>query len=78
MHGVILTIYPSKGYGFVRGEDDNMTRFVHARDCVPRGAFDRMYIGQRVEFEPTVDLTRPSTNNLRAVNVSPVEEVKHA
>jgi cold shock CspA family protein len=68
--GVIVFIAHSRGFGFVRGEADNQSRFMHVTDVVPQLSFDTMSVGQRVSFH-SVDWNkdRGKGNGLRAVNV---------
>lgn len=56
MRGEVISLFPDHGYGFIRGED-GVTRFVHAREVVPFGAFDTLKVGVPVEFS-AVDHTR--------------------
>lgn len=66
MTGVIIQIMPNKGFMFIRGED-GLSRFVHARDVIPRLAFDTAYEGQKVTFVP--DDHGPKGNGLRGLEV---------
>lgn len=74
MTGVVITLLPGKGFGFVRG-DDHLTRFFHVDNVTNRRDFDVMHEGQRVTFLP-VDLTDKNPamvkgNGLRASDVQP-------
>lgn len=77
MQGVVITLLPNKGFGFIRG-DDHMTRFFHVENVLNRRDFDVMHEGQRVTFVP-VDLTDKNPamvkgNGLRASEVQPANE----
>jgi len=67
MKGKIKDIKTPKGYGFVEGED-GMTYFLHASECVPRGIFDLMKIGQVLEFD-----SKLTQAGLRAIKVQSEE-----
>lgn len=72
MTGVITQVRLSRGYAFVRGLNDNLSRFVYAKDVEPISAFDTMHEGQKVTFEPNGVLdTKPDAKNngLRALKV---------
>jgi cold shock CspA family protein len=72
MTGTITKVRLNKGYAFVRGADDGLPRFVYARDVVPVSAFDMLYEGRKVTFEPwgTIDMRPEAPNNgLRALKV---------
>ena len=69
MVGTITRILPNKGYAFIRGED-GLPRFAHAREFVPRTAFDRAYEGQRVNFTPADDGPKDKGDGLRAVQIT--------
>lgn len=65
---------PNRGFGFVRGHEDGISRFMHCRDVKPRSTFDTMYEGQTVEFTPSDEGPKDKGDGLRAVNVSVVKE----
>ena len=52
-----------KGYGFLTGEDGE-DRFFHLTDCNPRGGFDKLSVGDGVDFENVETGKGP-----RAINV---------
>ena len=52
MHGSIYLLRLNKGFGFIRGEDRN-SYFFHAKEVVPRIAFDTLREGLAVEFNAT-------------------------
>lgn len=66
MLGEIYSIIADKGYGFIRGED-GLSRFFHCRQLVEGVSFDRLRIGDKVEFKSVEDGHRD--NKLRAVTV---------
>lgn len=70
MNGTITRILPNKGYAFVRGED-GIARFAHAREFIPRIAFDKAYEGQRVTFTPSDDGPKDKGDGLRATEIRP-------
>jgi len=72
MIGTITQVRLNKGFAFVRGEMDGQSRFIFARDVMPMSAFDTLYEGKKVTFEPVGKLdTRPDARNngLRAIKV---------
>ena len=69
MTGPIITLFPNKGYGFIRGTD-GLTYFMHAKEVVPRLAFDTMHEGLLVEFEPAEVGPADEGNRLRALRVT--------
>lgn len=54
MRGTIIRLIPNKGFGFIRGDEDGISRFAHARAFTALD-FDRAREGQAVEFTPVVD-----------------------
>jgi cold shock CspA family protein len=56
MRGTIISILSSrdKGYCFIRGDDDNISRFGHARAFSDPLAFDTAREGQAVEFRAII------------------------
>jgi cold shock CspA family protein len=72
MEGTITKVRLNNGYAFVRSLEDNLPRFIFARDVEPVSAFDTLHEGQHVTFEPVGMLdTNPDAkhNGLRAVKV---------
>lgn len=72
MTGVITQVRLSKGFAFLRGTSDRMSRFVYAKDVEPISDFDTMHEGQQVSFEPAgvLNTTPDAKNNgLRAIKV---------
>jgi len=55
MTGTITRLLPSKGYCFVRGNEDRISRFAHARSFRESTEFDQAREGQAVEFDPLVE-----------------------
>lgn len=69
MTGIVTQIQPLKGYGFVKGEADGLSRFFNAADVEPPRDFDLLGKGCEVRFEPATG--DPSKGNgLRAVKVA--------
>jgi cold shock CspA family protein len=56
MRGTIISILSSrdKGYCFIRGDDDSISRFAHARCFTNPRDFDQARPGQPVEFTPII------------------------
>lgn len=71
MKGVIITIIPNRGYGFIRGDRDGTTRFMHANNVLNIRDFDHMYEGQRVSFVPVDGPEAEGHNGLRATKIKP-------
>jgi len=76
INGVIISLLPNRGFGFIRG-DDSMTRFFHVDDVTNRRDFDLMHEGQQVSFVP-VDMGEKNPamqkgNGLRASSVEPLQ-----
>jgi cold shock CspA family protein len=59
MTGTVTKVLLNKGFAFVRGEQDGISRFVHAKDFIPEIAFDTLREGRGVTFEPALG---PETN----------------
>lgn len=55
------------GYGFIRDEEGRDRMFIHSE--VVGTKFEQLTPHLRVEFEPTVDPSRPADRQLRAVKV---------
>ena len=70
MTGTIIRLIPNSGYCFVRGNEDGISRFAHARQFVDPTEFDRAREGQGVEFVPLTD-TSPAAKagGLRATQI---------
>ena len=72
MRGTIIRIdqTKNKGYCFIRGDDDGVSRFGHAREFTDSLAFDQAREGQAVKFDP---ITAPSnlarSGGARAINI---------
>lgn len=71
MTGTVVKIFFSRGFFFIKGEEDGLSRFVHVADVVPRVAFDTLHEGQRVEFTPVDEQVTEKGNGLRAIEVKP-------
>ena len=50
--GVVVRIFPDKGFGFVRDEQTRIERFFHQASCAP-GLFLTLTINQTVSYLPT-------------------------
>ena len=69
MRGTLIRILPNKGYAFVRGDDDHVTRFAHAKAFLPdASAFDHAREGQSVEFRAIIHPEKKGGGH-RAVSV---------
>lgn len=64
--GVVIKVITSKGFCFVRGEDDGISRFTHA-SWVLNKMFDTLREGTVVEFTPENGDRGP-----RAIDVRPI------
>lgn len=71
MTGTVTQVLLSKGYAFVRGVDDGLSRFVYCKDVEPRSAFDTLHEGQHVTFVPGAAPLNNRNNGLRAWDVRP-------
>ena len=65
MTGTITRMLPSKGYCFIRGNEDRISRFGHARGFLDVADFDRAREGQGVEFVPVVVETGHRATQIR-------------
>jgi len=52
MNGIITRVLLGPGYAFVRGDDDGLSYFAHAKSFVPRDSFDKAREGKNVTFTP--------------------------
>jgi len=52
MTGIVIRVIHSKGYAFVRGDEDGVSRYAHATWFIPELDFDTVREGQAVEFVP--------------------------
>lgn len=70
MTGTIIRIIPNAGYCFIRGNEDGLSRFAHARQFVDPTQFDRAREGEAVAFIPLTD-TSPTAKGggLRATKI---------
>jgi cold shock CspA family protein len=68
MTGVIIKVIPNKGYGFIRGTEDKLVRFMHHSEAED---FDSMREGLGVSFVPVKRKPTKYNNGLSAI------EVKH-
>lgn len=71
MIGTITRVVFSRGFAFIRGQDDKLSRFMHVDGLADRAEFDQLEEGMIVEFD-SVDGGK-SGNGLRAVNVKIVK-----
>ena len=81
MTGVVVSVYLSKGFAFVRGLDDGLSRFVYAKEVQPISAFDTMHEGQKVSFVPSGELDSSpdaKNNGLRGLQVRIENDSLHA
>ena len=72
MIGTITSVRLNKGFAFVRGVEDGLSRFIYAKDVEPVSAFDTLHEGQKVTFLPSGELNMcpgAKNNGLRAVKV---------
>jgi cold shock CspA family protein len=70
MRGTIIRLIPNRGYAFVRGNEDNISRFAHARSFTDPLAFDRAREGQAVEYDPIIDTSIfARSGGARAINI---------
>jgi cold shock CspA family protein len=68
MTGTVTKVLLNKGFAFVRGEQDGISRFAHAHDFEPAIAFDTLREGKGVTFEPSRG-PETSGNGLRAIKI---------
>ena len=66
MNGTIKRLTQDRGFGFIRGEDEN-EYFFHRSELRGGLRFDQLREGQRVTFEP-----RQAEKGPRAAEISPV------
>lgn len=74
--GTVTRVLLNKGFGFVRGTEDRLSRFMRACDVVPTSAFDTMHEGQSVTFISEGQLNNDpdaKNNGLRAVDVQIID-----
>ena len=70
MTGTIIRLVQNRGYAFVRGDDDNVSRFAHARSFSDPLAFDQAREGQAVAFDPITDTSNLArSGGARAINI---------
>lgn len=50
MMGTITRLIPNRGFGFIRGSEDGLPRFMHCKSVIPPSDFDTMREGQAVSF----------------------------
>ncbi len=74
MQGIIIALFPSRGFGFIRGIEDGESRFFHVSVVEPEGAFENLYEDDRVDFE---DMDT-GAKGLRATWVKKVENATEA
>ena len=52
MTGTVKTLKKNSGFGFIRGDEDNIEYFFHMTACSSRNVFNEMVEGKtRVRFE---------------------------
>ena len=68
MTGTVIRVLLNKGFAFVRGESDGISRFAHSHDFEPEIAFDTLREGRAVTFEPALG-PETSGNGQRAVKI---------
>jgi len=71
MRGTVIRLLPNKGFGFCRDTDNN-TRFIHAKNFAIPGTFDRLVLGDALDFEPVAD--GHGGDGLRCVDIKQVEK----
>jgi len=64
MIGTIKTLMSEKGFGFIRGTDNN-EYFFHRSACIDE--FDRLTNGKKVEFDVTSSAKGPRAENVRLI-----------
>jgi hypothetical protein len=70
MTGTIIRRVVNHGYCFIRGDDDGVSRFGHARAFVDPLAFDLAREGQAVRYTPVTDTSSLARNGgARAINI---------
>ena len=69
MNGTVIRVFLSKGFGFVRGDEDGTSRFMHVSDLQPIQAFDHLREGQRVTFTPIDGQHGGENRGPRAIDV---------
>jgi hypothetical protein len=72
MKGTVVHEVKVRGFVIVQGDGEAETRFAHAREFVNQQEFDRVQIGNRVEFDPFTN-EYGKGNKLRAGKVRRVE-----
>ena len=77
MVGTVLSLFPNKGFGFIRGSD-RITRFMHVSSFINRTEFDMLNIGERVLFVPVMDTPEDNArgNGMRATEIEVVHDAK--
>lgn len=70
--GVVATLVPDEGYGFLLVGDSREVRFT--RDAVLRDEFDELRIGSEVRFEETPAETGPDATMVDLVSLPLPEE----
>jgi len=68
MTGTIIRIVLDHGYLFIRGDEDGISRFGHARAFVDPLAFDIAREGQAVRYTPITD-SDGKAGGARAVDI---------
>jgi cold shock CspA family protein len=68
MTGTVIKVMLNKGFAFIRGEEDSISRFAHAKDFIPEVAFDTLREGRGVTFEPALG-PETSGNGQRAIKI---------
>jgi len=68
VRGTVTRVLISKGYAFVRGDADGLSRFAHVKDFLVPQAFEHLREGQQVRFTPVVD-PKGRGNGLRAIEI---------
>lgn len=65
IQGVVIRVFPSRGFGFVRDTDSNLTRFFHVNDYINRVDFDKTAEGMLISYIP-MEVKKKETNGLIA------------
>ena len=69
MIGIVIRTVPENGFLFIKDEEEN-TRFIHAKSFTEPMEFHEAKVGTRVEFTPESNTERASatSNRLRGID----------
>lgn len=68
--GVVIRVFPNKGYGFVRDINSSLTRFFHVNDFVDPIEFDQIHEGLKLQYKPMKENGSRGHNGLKAIEVT--------